>query len=104
MGRVRFVKTALPLSGGMDSFSIAWSKRPDVAVTIDYGQLPAAAEVTASKSLCRHLEIEHYIVDVDGRALASGDMAGSGADVHAPASDWSRATSSKRSRSSWRIC
>ena len=82
------MKTALLLSGGMDSLSIAWWKRPDVAVTIDYGQLPAAAEIAASRSVCRHLGIEHHVVGVDCRALGSGDMAGTDADAQAPASDW----------------
>ena len=82
------MKSALLLSGGMDSLAIAWWKRPDVALTIDYGQVPAAAEISASRSICRHLGIEHHIVRVDCRALGSGDMAGAPADDHAPASDW----------------
>lgn len=40
--------TALLLSGGMDSVSIAWWLRPDVALTIDYGQKPAEAEIDAA--------------------------------------------------------
>jgi 7-cyano-7-deazaguanine synthase len=88
VSRVRPVKAALLLSSGMDSLAIAWWKRPDLAVTIDYGQLPAAAEVAASRSVCRYLGIEHHLVGVDCRALGSGDMAGSGADAHALASDW----------------
>lgn len=82
------MKTALLLSGGMDSLSIAWWKRPDVAITIDYGQLAASAERAASKAVCRELGIEHHIVPIDCRALGSGDMAGSTASEHAPASDW----------------
>ena len=33
----------LLLSGGMDSISIAWWKRPDVAISVDYGQRAAAS-------------------------------------------------------------
>jgi 7-cyano-7-deazaguanine synthase len=82
------MKTALLLSGGMDSLCIAWWKRPDVAITIDYGQLPAQAEIAASRAICSSLNIEHHVICVDCRALGSGDMAGANADQHAPASDW----------------
>lgn len=82
------MKTALLLSGGMDSLCIAWWKRPDVAITIDYGQLPAQAEIQASEAICKALDIEHHVIRVDCRALGSGDMAGALADVNAPASDW----------------
>jgi 7-cyano-7-deazaguanine synthase len=82
------MKTALLLSGGMDSVCIAWWKRPEVAITIDYGQLPAQAERDASSALCAELGIEHHIVAIDCRALGSGDMAGIAASKHAPATDW----------------
>lgn len=82
------MKTALLLSGGMDSLSIAWWKRPDVAITINYGQLAAEAEIRASKAICSVLGIEHHILEVDCRSLGSGDMAGGKADPNAPASDW----------------
>lgn len=82
------MRTALLLSGGMDSLSIAWWKRPELAITIDYGQLPAEAEVAAAKAVCKRLNIEHHIIRVDCRSLGSGDMAGEAANEHAPASDW----------------
>ena len=61
------MKTGLLLSGGMDSLCIAWWKRPDVAITIDYGQLPAAAEIAASTAICQQLGIEHHILRIDCR-------------------------------------
>ena len=82
------MKTALLLSGGMDSIALAWWKKPDVAITIDYGQLAAQAEITASKTICKHLKIPHHIVTVDCKLIGSGDMAGGEADKNAPASDW----------------
>lgn len=82
------MRTALLLSGGMDSIAIAWWKRPDVAITIDYGQLPARAEIAASTAVAGRLNIEHHVVTVDCRSLGSGDMAGLTANEHAPASDW----------------
>lgn len=82
------MKTALLLSGGMDSVSIAWWKRPSVAITINYGQLAAESEMAASRTICKQLNITHHIVEIDCRQLGSGDMAGSDADQLAPASDW----------------
>ena len=82
------MKTALLLSGGQDSLCLAYWKRPDVAITIDYGQRAAQAEIEASSAICAELAIEHHVVRVDCRALGSGDMAGVAASSHAPASDW----------------
>lgn len=82
------MKTALLLSGGMDSISVAWWKRPDVAITIDYGQLAAGAEREASRAICERLGIEHHNVQIDFRSLGSGDMAGAEPNSNAPASDW----------------
>lgn len=82
------MKVALLLSGGMDSISLAWWKRPTFAITVDYGQLASQAEIAASTEVCRQLDIEHHLIRIDCRALGSGDMAGAGADRHAPASDW----------------
>ncbi|MFY9512883.1 MAG: 7-cyano-7-deazaguanine synthase, partial [Rubrivivax sp.] len=61
-------RNALLLSGGMDSLCIAWWKRPDVAITIDYGQLPAQAEVAAAAAVCERLGVEHHVLRVDCRA------------------------------------
>ena len=82
------MKRALLLSGGMDSLALAWWKRPELAITLDYGQLAAQAEIGASRTICKHLGIEHHVVSIDCRSLGSGDMAGANADAHAPASDW----------------
>lgn len=82
------MKTALLLSGGMDSIALAWWKRPGVAFTIDYGQLAASAEIEASVAICRALNIPHTVLRFDAKALGSGDMAGVAADPNAPASDW----------------
>lgn len=82
------MKTGILLSGGMDSLSLTWWKKPDIALTVNYGQLAAEAEVAASTSLCKYIGIPHFILNVDCSALGSGDMAGEKADMHAPASDW----------------
>lgn len=80
--------TGLLLSGGMDSISIAWWKRPRYAITIDYGQKPAEAEIAAAKAICTRLDIRHEIVRVDCSSLGSGDMAGSAPEAVAPVPEW----------------
>ena len=76
------------LSGGLDSLTLAYWRRPDVAFTVNYGQLAAEAEVQASEQICKELAIEHHVINVDCRALGSGDMAGTAAHGVASATDW----------------
>lgn len=82
------MKRALLLSGGMDSLAVAWWLRPEIGITLNYGQLAAEAEICASKAICEQLQIEHHVISIDCRSVGSGDMAGGQADAHAPASDW----------------
>lgn len=82
------MKTGLLLSGGMDSLTLAWWKRPNMAFTLNYGQLAAQAEIQASRIICQRLQIPHHVIEIDCRQLGSGDMAGSKAEHLAPASDW----------------
>lgn len=72
----------------MDSIAIAWWKRPDWAVTIDYGQKVAAAEKLSAAQVCKVLSIEHEILHVDCSALGSGDLAHAAPDARATTSDW----------------
>lgn len=76
------------LSGGMDSIALAWWKRPNVAFTIDYGQVCAEAEIRAAEAVCSDLGIRHEIIQVDCRSLGSGDLAGIPADSNAPVQEW----------------
>jgi 7-cyano-7-deazaguanine synthase len=82
------MKTALLLSGGLDSTALAYWKRPDIALTLDYGQICAEAEVRASKQVCADLQLPHEILSVDCRELGSGDLAGSVPHALAPSSEW----------------
>jgi 7-cyano-7-deazaguanine synthase len=72
----------------MDSLSIAWWKRPDVAFTVNYGQKAAQAEREASAAICARLGIEHHVLDIDCSSLGSGDMVHGKANAAAPNSDW----------------
>lgn len=80
--------TAILLSGGMDSLSLAYWKRPDFAFTIDYGQLSAKGEIQAARVVSRKLEIIHEVISVDCRELGSGDLAGKPQVEAAPAREW----------------
>lgn len=79
---------ALLLSGGMDSIALAFWKRPEIAITIDYGQRAAEAEVTAARQVARELGIQHEVIAIDCTAIGSGDMAGSNALEIAPVPEW----------------
>jgi 7-cyano-7-deazaguanine synthase len=82
------MKTALLLSGGMDSIAIAWWKKPELAITVDYGQRAAPAELHAAAAAAETMGIEHLIVKADLSALGSGDMAGTQPLALAPVSEW----------------
>jgi 7-cyano-7-deazaguanine synthase len=80
--------TALLLSGGMDSVALAWWLRPELVVTVDYGQRPAVAEIRAAGAVSEELGIRHLIVSANLRELGSGDMAGGAPLPEAPVSEW----------------
>ena len=79
---------ALLLSGGVDSTALAYWKRPAIAITIDYGQAAARAEITAAAQVARELGLHHEIVRVDCASLGSGDMAGRAPLTAAPVPEW----------------
>lgn len=82
------MSSVLLFSGGMDSVAMAAWKRPDLLLTIDYGQRPAVGEVRAAKVVAECLELSHEVLKIDCTALGSGDLAGIAALTIAPASDW----------------
>jgi 7-cyano-7-deazaguanine synthase len=80
--------TGLLLSGGMDSYALAFMEKPDVALTIDYGQKPAQAEIQASTLLANRLGIQHIVISINLSSLGSGDLSDNAPIALAPASDW----------------
>lgn len=82
------MKTAILLSGGIDSTALCYWQQPDLALTIDYGQLPAVAEIETSAKICQELQIPHEVVAVDCRCLGSGDLAGKDSIGGAPSREW----------------
>ena len=79
---------ALLLSGGMDSVSIAWWKRPTISIFVDYGQKPAQAEEAAGRAAAEVIGLRYEVVRADCSALGSGDLAGRPASAVAAASEW----------------
>ena len=70
------LKRLLLLSGGMDSIALAWAIRPELSLTIDYGQLAALGEIRSGKAVCAELGLDHRVLRIDCSSIGSGDMAG----------------------------
>lgn len=81
-------KTAILLSGGMDSIAIAYWKKPDIAITIDYGQRCAEAEIRSASYVAERLGMEHHVIKVDCSSLGSGCLNGSEPLAIAPMLEW----------------
>jgi 7-cyano-7-deazaguanine synthase len=83
---------AVLLSGGMDSAALAYWLHPAFAITVDYGQAAAAAELRASAALCAEIGLRHEVIRADCSAVGAGDMAPTATDLPAgfepPGPDW----------------
>lgn len=82
------MNSAILLSGGIDSVSLAYLRKPDIAFTINYGQKPALAEEAVSKKICSILGIVHETIDVDLSALGTGLLNNSDPLTIAPSAEW----------------
>ena len=65
----------LLMSGGLDSAALAHWLRPDICVTIDYGQISAKGEMAASAALCTAMKLAHRCITIDLSSIGSGSMA-----------------------------
>lgn len=79
---------AILLSGGMDSAALAYWKRPDLAITIDYGQLAASAELRAASAIAKELGVSHETIRVDCKNLGTGQMSGKSRLRGTPTPEW----------------
>lgn len=82
------MKTAVLLSGGIDSIALAYWQRPDIAYTINYGQKSFYGELRAAEAVASELSICHKIISVDCGELGSGDLAGNAPCSIAPVPEW----------------
>lgn len=79
---------AILLSGGMDSISLAYWQRPEMAFTVDYGQLPAQTEIRVSNIIAEALGMQHHVIKIDCGSLGSGDLLnGNSLDI-SPSTEW----------------
>ncbi|APR34939.1 7-cyano-7-deazaguanine synthase [Paraburkholderia sp. SOS3] len=76
------MSSLLLLSGGIDSICLAYWYRPDICLTVAYGQVAAAAEIQASAQVCFELSLRHEIVHAEIPRLGSGTMAGEASSPH----------------------
>jgi 7-cyano-7-deazaguanine synthase len=67
---------ALLFSGGVESTCIAYKVRPDICFTINYGQIAAPGELTASRLIAKALKLEHEVIETNVRELGLGLLAG----------------------------
>jgi 7-cyano-7-deazaguanine synthase len=81
-------KSALLLSGGMDSIALAYGLRPDLCITVDYGQRSAKGEINAAAAVCDSLNLQHSILQIDCSILGSGDLSQREPLAIAPVSEW----------------
>jgi 7-cyano-7-deazaguanine synthase len=72
----------------MDSAALAYWRKPELCVTIDYGQACARGEIRAAAQIAREIGAEHTIVHLDCSELGSGDLAARPAIACAPAPEW----------------
>ena len=79
---------ALLLSGGIDSVALAYWVRPSVAFTIDYGQIPAQAEIRASAQVCRELCIRHEVIRADCSSVGIGGLTQRAGVEISPTVEW----------------
>ena len=86
--RPRMVSKLMLLSGGLDSAAVAALERPDRALFVNYGQVPAEAERNAAKAIAQHLDLELDEMDVDLSTLGSGLLVGHPQLEGAPTPEW----------------
>ena len=79
---------ALLLSGGIDSIALAYWIRPDIAFTIDYGQLAAKAEIDVSAKIANYLDIQHEVLVAHVDDFGSGDLVGKPPAAVSPSTEW----------------
>lgn len=78
----------LLLSGGVDSTALAATARPALAVYVDYGQRPAAAERRAARAVSAALGLELVEVALDLTGLGAGLLLDEDPSPHSPSPEW----------------
>lgn len=77
------------LSGGIDSSAVSAWIRPDVAVVVDYGQLPAKGEIRSATAVANALKIPVHVISANCSELGSGLLLGQETPLKtAPTTEW----------------
>lgn len=79
---------ALLFSGGIDSTALAFAHAPDLLVFVDYGQLAAAGERRAARSITDELGLTLQEIVADLSSLGSGTMSSRPAASQGPPEHW----------------
>ncbi|UEG51394.1 7-cyano-7-deazaguanine synthase [Mucilaginibacter daejeonensis] len=82
------MRKAILLSGGLDSVSLAYWKRPNIAISLDYGQAAAKKELEVSGIIAHELGMTHEVITIDCSSLGSGDLINGSAVVGSPSPEW----------------
>ncbi len=78
----------LLFSGGIDSTALAWMRRPDVLMRLDYGQKAADGEARASRIIAEELGLPLDERRIDLSAFGRGAMAGRAPVGNLPPENW----------------
>jgi 7-cyano-7-deazaguanine synthase len=82
------MSTLLLFSGGIESTAIAYWKRPDFLLHIDYGHLPALGELRAARAIATRINLPLKAVRADCSTIGSGELAGCTPIACAPSPSW----------------
>ncbi len=74
-------------SGGVESTCLIKLEKPDRALFIDYGQLPAKGELSAATKIANLLEVPLDVIDVDISKIGSGELVGRDTTSYASVSE-----------------
>jgi len=88
MANLQLNKFGILLSGGIDSAALAYWKKPDYGIHINYGQKCAEAELTASSAIANAIGFPLEVINIDCSSLGSGDLSTNKFLPFAPVSEW----------------
>jgi 7-cyano-7-deazaguanine synthase len=80
--------SAILLSGGIDSIALAHWTKPELAITVDYGQVCASAEANAAREAAAAMGLAHELIQLDCSSLGSGSLASAVTLATAPTPEW----------------
>lgn len=78
----------LLFSGGIDLTALAVWKRPDIALTNDYGQRVAEGELRAARRIAAELGLRHEVLKFEAASLGAGLLADRAPSREAPSPEW----------------